>query len=59
MLNSNAGRYHLDFDHVLMMEEWHAQEQQDGSNKASRHYPELIIYVSVSDEAIPENQLFS
>jgi hypothetical protein len=42
-----------------MMEEWHAQEQQDGSNKASRHYPELIIYVSVSDEAIPENQLFS
>ena len=39
MLNSNAGRYHLDFDHVLMMEEWHAQEQQDGSNKAPRHYP--------------------
>ena len=40
MLNSNAGRYHLEFDHhVLMMEEWHAQEQQDGSNKAPRHYP--------------------
>ena len=40
LLSSNRpGRYHLESDHMLRMEGWHAQEQKDGSDKASRHYP--------------------
>ena len=40
LLSSNRpGRYHLESDHMLRMEGWHAQEQNDGSDKASRHYP--------------------
>ena len=56
MLNSNAGRYHLEFDHhVLMMEEWHVQDSRMAVIKHPGNIKVLVICVSVADEAIPEN----